>query len=100
MRFVLERYNPLHRELALVLQPVVWSGSGVGMSKSELTRWQLPFSFFFRTETCKMYISDEAVKCDNKILFNPVTYILIFVRFHGGEITPRNTEAQLKMVIC
>lgn len=31
-----------------------------------------------------MYISDKAVQCDNKILFNPVTYILLFVRFHAG----------------
>lgn len=39
--------------------------------ESELTGWQPPSSFLFCTETCKMYISDKAVKCDNKILFNP-----------------------------
>lgn len=67
------------------------------MSKSELTRWQLQFLFLFRRETCKMYISDEAVKCDNKILFNPVSYILIFVRFHVSEITHQNIEMQPKI---
>lgn len=61
--------------------------------KSEWTRGQRPF--LLRTETCKMYISDKAVKCDNKILFNPVIYILIFVRFRDGEITPENAGAQL-----
>lgn len=67
------------------------------MWKSELTRWQLPFLFLFRTETCKMYISDKAVKCDNKILFNPVAYILIFLRCHVREVTRQNTEVRLKV---
>lgn len=44
-----------------------------------------------------MYISDKAVKCDNKILFNPVIYILIFVRLYVNEIIHRNTEKQLEM---
>lgn len=53
--------------------------------------------FLFCTETCKMYISDKAVKCDNKILFNPVIYILIFVRLYVNGIIHQNTEKQLKM---
>lgn len=44
-----------------------------------------------------MYISDKAVKCDNKILFNPVIYILIFVRLYVNGIIHQNTEKQLKM---
>jgi len=39
-----------------------------------------------------MYISDKAVKCDNKTLFNPVIYIFVFVRFRGGEITHQKAE--------
>lgn len=53
--------------------------------------------FLLCTETCKMYISDKAVKCDNKILFNPVIYILIFVRLYVNGIIHQNTEKQLKM---
>lgn len=71
--FVLECCNPWNRDLAVESPPVSTCGSGVDVSmlESELTGWQPPSSFLFCTETCKMYISEKAVQCDNKILFNP-----------------------------
>lgn len=62
--FVLECCNPWNRDPAVESPPE-------SMLESELTGWQPPSSFLFCTETCKMYISEKAVKCDNKILFNP-----------------------------